>query len=200
MPMPPFIPDYLQRELSKHRNLAPETTNSILPELDEQLSGSEDAVVAICFIGGFVAFFMVLVIWDLKNKSGPGWVRRLASFCSSKARNAFTKIKSCMKRRERTRTPDDVSDPNTVATGPLATNHVGKASEPLSDVELRVMITPFEVPFTEGTSTGEGACGMNCEANCYRTFDQDADGGSGVGRPERLERLEGSPTADGVII
>ncbi|KAL6794218.1 hypothetical protein J3E68DRAFT_367045 [Trichoderma sp. SZMC 28012] len=200
MPMPPFIPGYLQREISKHRDLAPETTNSLLPELDEPLSGSEDTAFAIFFLGIFIAFFMAIIIWDLKNQYGPGWARRLASIRSIKVRNAFTKIKSFAKRREKTPDPDDDSDGTTVATGPLATNHVGKASEPLSDVELGVMITPFEVPFTEGTSSGEEACGRKCEANCRRTFDQDADGSSGVDRPERCERLEGSPTAAGGIV
>ncbi|OPB44669.1 hypothetical protein A0O28_0029880 [Trichoderma guizhouense] len=153
MPMPPFIPGYLQREISKHRNLAPETTNSLLPELNEPLSRSEDTAYAIFFLGLFIAFFMAIIIWDLKSKFGPGWARRFASIGSIKARNVFIKIKSFGKRRERTL--DDPSDAATVPTGPLPTNHVGKAAEPLSDVELGVMITPFEVPFTEGTSSGE---------------------------------------------
>lgn len=198
--MPPFIPDYLQREISKDRNLAPETTNPILPELDEPLSKSEDTAYAIFFLGLFIAIFMAIIIWDLKSKYGPGCARLFSSICSSKGRNAFTKIKSLTKRRERTPDPDDDSDGTTVPTGPLATTHVGKDSGPLSDVELGVMITPFEVPFTEGTGTGEEACGVKSETNCYRTFDQDADGGSGVDRPERCERLEGSPIADGGIV
>ncbi|KKP07207.1 hypothetical protein THAR02_00743 [Trichoderma harzianum] len=155
MAMPPFIPGYLQKEISKHGNLAPETTNSILPELDEPLYGPGETVFSICLLGVFIAFFITIIIWDVKDKYGRG----LASFCSIKVRNAFTKIKSFAKRRERTPDPDDDSDAATVATGPLATNHVGKASGLLSGVELGVMITPFEVPFTEGTSSGEEGCG-----------------------------------------
>ncbi|KAL7953399.1 hypothetical protein V8C34DRAFT_297095 [Trichoderma compactum] len=137
-----------------------ETTSPTLTDSDERRDCELQAsIVVICVFGILICLAFFIIIWGMASNSESGRARRLARCCSSKARNAFTKMKSLVKRREEI--PDDISDAATVATGTLTPGHGRKAARPLSDVELDDMGTPFEVPFPE--CTGEGKCEKNCD-------------------------------------
>ncbi|KAL6801280.1 hypothetical protein GGI42DRAFT_326077 [Trichoderma sp. SZMC 28013] len=153
-------PSHQQRFPARRSVLDLETTNSTLADSDERPDSElQPAIVVMYVFAVLICLTFSIVVWGMASKSEPGWARRFARCCSSKARNAFTKMKSLVKRREET--PDEVSDAATVAARTLTTGRGRKLTRPLSDVELHVMDTPFEVQFTE--CTGEGKCEKNCD-------------------------------------
>ncbi|PNP51789.1 hypothetical protein THARTR1_07558 [Trichoderma harzianum] len=163
--MPPSsyesVPACGSRRASSFADLGLATTSSTLANSDERerCESLQFSLFAVYIFGIFICCLFGFVMWKLASKSEFGWARRFARCCSSKARNAFTKMKSFARRRETI--PDDIGDAAAVATKTLTTIHVRKAASESSDVELDVMALSCGVPFTE--CTNEGTCETDCK-------------------------------------